>query len=237
MEALNIPESQEISINQNELLLDNEAILKGMGMQINDADDYLLNLINTLVKKSIKLASPKAGFIVSDTVLFDKTSYSIELSGLKFSLGKTVFSMLKRSTGIIFFAVTIGHELELWSKNEMKAGNALEGLIIDLIASELAESATDFLHNFLDESLANSLYSLSNRYSPGYCNWPVTDQHKLFKVLEDKNCGITLNDSALMSPVKSVSGIIGIGQGMKRIDYKCRLCTDEKCILRRRFEA
>jgi hypothetical protein len=44
----------------------------------------------------------------------------------------------------------------------------------------------------------------------------VAEQHKLFSLLPPGICGITLSDSALMHPIKSVSGITGIGKHCKQ---------------------
>jgi hypothetical protein len=77
---------------------------------------------------------------------------------------------------------------------------------------------------------------ITNRYSPGYCDWNVGEQHKLFSFFPDNYCGIRLTPSALMDPVKSVSGIIGIGENVKRNDYTCRVCDMKDCIYRRSRE-
>jgi len=73
---------------------------------------------------------------------------------------------------------------------------------------------------------------ITNRFSPGYCGWDVAEQHKLFTFFKDNFCGITLTDSALMNPVKSVSGVIGIGSNVRFSEYKCKLCGDKNCIYR-----
>ena len=235
MDQLFLPDKQEFEIDTNRLKLNADQILKGLGMKRTDADDYLLDLIEELTQKSIKLAQPRAGFSFYLNPQFDLADKCLLLKNHRFSLGKTVTGMLKKSEAVILFAVTIGHEVEAFSKQQMKAGNSLEGYIIDLVGSELAESATDFLHDELERLVNEKGYGLSNRYSPGYCNWPVSDQHQLFDLIGEVNCGIQINESSLMSPVKSVSGIVGVGKSMKRVDYKCRLCDDEKCILRYQF--
>lgn len=61
----------------------------------------------------------------------------------------------------------------------------------------------------------------TNRFNPGYCGWDVTEQHKLFSLMADNYCGIRLTESALMDPVKSGSGFIGIGKSVKRVPYTC----------------
>jgi len=75
--------------------------------------------------------------------------------------------------------------------------------------------------------------SLSNRYSPGYCGWPVSDQHILFSLFPEGFCGIELNGSALMTPLKSVSGVIGIGPALRREEYDCGICDMQDCVRRR----
>jgi len=75
---------------------------------------------------------------------------------------------------------------------------------------------------------------ITNRFSPGYCGWDVAEQHKLFGFFKDNFCGITLTESALMKPVKSVSGIIGIGRDVKYAPYQCHACEDKNCIYRNR---
>ena len=71
---------------------------------------------------------------------------------------------------------------------------------------------------------------ISDRYSPGYCEWSVAEQQKLFSLLPENFCGISLSDSSLMTPIKSVSGIIGIGKDLKQKGYQCNWCNDQNCI-------
>jgi len=73
---------------------------------------------------------------------------------------------------------------------------------------------------------------VSNRYSPGYCTWDVSEQKKLFSFFPDRFAGITLSDSSLMNPIKSVSGIAGIGKDIKHLGYVCDNCTVVDCVFR-----
>jgi len=70
---------------------------------------------------------------------------------------------------------------------------------------------------------------VSNRFSPGYCTWDVSEQHKLFQLLPKEFCGVSLSDSALMQPIKSISGFIGIGKNITYNHYKCKFCTQKNC--------
>jgi hypothetical protein len=80
----------------------------------------------------------------------------------------------------------------------------------------------------LYEYYSNDLQT-TNSYSPGYCGWHVREQKQLFSLLPDNPCGIKLNNSRLMHPVKSVSGIIGLGIGIEQTPYACEICGLKGC--------
>ena len=74
------------------------------------------------------------------------------------------------------------------------------------------------------------------RYSPGYCDWDITQQRVLFQAMDSAPLGVSLTDECLMVPRKSVSGIIGMGRFEKRQLFKylpCRFCTKIDCPSRR----
>ena len=135
---------------------------------------------------------------------------------------------------IALFACTIGNEVELHSKKYMEKSDLLEGYIFDLIGSEAAEETAGIIHESINRLVSKSGYKITNRFSPGYCNWSVSEQFKLFESFGEKRFGIKLTDSALMNPIKSVSGIVGIGKDVQFRAYNCNLCSDEKCIYRNR---
>jgi len=77
------------------------------------------------------------------------------------------------------------------------------------------------------------------RFSPGYCGWHVSGQKRLFARLQPESIGITLNDSCLMQPLKSVSGVI-VAAPRDAFDIHdtypfCADCVDHSC--RDRFAA
>ncbi|HLP74716.1 MAG TPA: vitamin B12 dependent-methionine synthase activation domain-containing protein, partial [Bacteroidales bacterium] len=109
----------------------------------------------------------------------------------------------------------------------------LTGYIFDVAGSEIVEAATDLLQEDLRKSAEKEGLKITNRYSPGYCGWDVAEQHKLFTLLPGNYCGIKLTPSALMDPVKSVSGIIGIGKSVRNNPYTCKMCDMKDCIYRR----
>ncbi len=214
------------------LIVKKENILASMDMQLSQADDYVLGLIDEFTGRCKEISEPQAGFAIFDHPEFNKEKNSLILDNVSLNLGKMVASYLKGSSYIAVFVATCGERVELLSKQLMRESHVLEGYIVDLIGSELAEETADYVHRHIEIKVEHEGLSVTNRYSPGYCNWPVSDQHNLFSALKGDTCGIQLTPTSLMIPVKSVSGILGIGHHVKRVAYKCKLCSDDKCILR-----
>jgi cobalamin-dependent methionine synthase I len=114
----------------------------------------------------------------------------------------------------------------------MKDRDFLKGYIFDIVGTEIVEAAADLMQGDLEKNMRDSGKKITNRYSPGYCGWDVTEQHKLFQLMPENYCGIKLTPSALMDPIKSISGIIGIGENVKNNPYTCRLCNQNDCVYR-----
>ncbi|MBQ8582057.1 MAG: hypothetical protein IJ478_08265, partial [Alistipes sp.] len=112
-------------------------------------------------------------------------------------------------------------------------GDFLEAYIIDAIGSLTVERAMDKIHKALEVEQAERGMNITNRYSPGYCNWPLRDQRPLFDFVGENPTGIALSESCLMHPIKSVSGVIGIGVKVRRRAYGCVICQNKTCIYRR----
>jgi hypothetical protein len=151
-------------------------------------------------------------------------------------LNRQVCGYLKEATSAAFFLCTAG---EVFTKQYMSYSERkdyLEAYVLDSIGSLTVENAMDKIQQSLSEKCEAKGLHVSNRYSPGYCNWPLTEQKDLFRLVEGNNTHIQLSESCLMYPTKSVSGIIGIGEKVKRREYGCKICTNANCIYRRLFQ-
>jgi len=142
-----------------------------------------------------------------------------------------------RADELALFAVTLGTPVseriaELFTSSEYALGGAL-----DAAASEAAEmTASHVVQTVLGKVRHAGRATDETRalgYSPGYCGWNLTGQRALFAALDPGAIGITLSDSCLMEPVKSVSGVVVIGPA--RIhdfndDYDfCAECATRDC--------
>lgn len=119
--------------------------------------------------------------------------------------------VLDEAVSLALFAITLGADLSKEISALFDAGELAEGYILDQVASFAAdEFSTIAAHRFQAESGRDDLGALP--YSPGYCGWHVSGQRALFAHLQPDEIGISLNDSCLMQPTKSVSGVLVLAQ-------------------------
>jgi cobalamin-dependent methionine synthase I len=143
-----------------------------------------------------------------------------------------VVSQFRKSEKAVLFVCTIGSGMETWAQKISSEGDPTLSYLVDTVASVTVEQATDVLHDHIGKHMMALGLKITNRYSPGYCDWLVSEQHLLFSFLPAHFCGITLTESALMIPIKSVSGIVGAGTAVKRVDYMCDTCGMKDCTYR-----
>ena len=151
-----------------------------------------------------------------------------------FDMGKIILRQLRGSEAYALFVCTAGVDYESYQQRLKAEGDMVRVFIADALGSVIAEKCADQMETTLQESIDKLGWHHTNRFSPGYCGWHVSEQQRLFPLFDGHTCGITLTDSSLMVPIKSVSGIIGLGQEVRKLDYTCGLCTFEKCYKRKK---
>lgn len=112
---------------------------------------------------------------------------------------------LKGCKKALVFAATIGVEVDriIGKYNHISPASAL---FMQALGSERIEALCDLFCQTLKKQ-----YNTKPRFSPGYGDLPLEVQRKVFDVLEcSKYIGLSLNDSLLMSPSKSVTAFVGI---------------------------
>ena len=107
----------------------------------------------------------------------------------------------------IIFAATTGIEAD---RLILKYGalSPSKALMLQAIGTAQAEALCDAFCKDMESELQRKL---RKRFSPGYGDLDISLQTDIFKILDCyKNIGLTLNDSLLMTPTKSVTAFVGI---------------------------
>lgn len=143
-------------------------------------------------------------------------------------------SIAPRADSLALFAVTLGGEVSraidaLFSAHDFALGHALDAA---------ASLATELAAGHLESVWAAGRGGTVVRYSPGYCGWHVSGQRALFRRLAPEEIGISLRESCLMEPLKSISGVLVAGPaGIHRFEPDftfCPSCRARSCRRRMR---
>jgi hypothetical protein len=109
---------------------------------------------------------------------------------------------------ILLFACTAGAETDRRIARA-KLQSAVKGLLMHAIGAQQVEGGCDRLCARLGEQFPDRV--LTDRFSPGYGDLPLALQRDVMAALDcGRTLGITLTDSLLMTPSKSVTAIIGM---------------------------
>lgn len=222
----------EVSYSFGELTIDIEYLSAMLGFPDGDLPEPFGEYIEQAIHEAESLCDIRGAFRISENSEFSANNSHILIDGLEFGIGKTVAKELRNATSVALFICTAGEGISRRSQDLLSGDDPVLGYVFDLLGSMVVESATDKLQVEIKQKALSEGLDITNRYSPGYCNWSVADQHKLFSLFPPNCCGIKLTDSALMHPIKSVSGIIGLGTDVSFREYTCDLCSQVECFHR-----
>jgi hypothetical protein len=147
-----------------------------------------------------------------------------------------------RAEALALFAATLGPRVTEEIEDLFAMDDVPLAVSLDAAASRMAENASGALAGAFARRLPSGAGGPDGvhvlAYSPGYCGWHVTGQGALFARLRPERIGITLGESSLMHPLKSVSGVLIAGDAALHtfetgFTY-CSACRDRTCAARMR---
>lgn len=114
---------------------------------------------------------------------------------------------------LLLFAATLGNGLDrlLMRYSRLSPSRAL---LLQAIGAERVEALCECFLAEIGEQMKKEGATLRPRFSPGYGDLPLSLQKDIFTALDcTRRLGVTLNESLLMAPSKSVTAIVGIQKG------------------------
>lgn len=193
------------------------------------------SLIDEEIEEAYGFIHPFCSYQLMDIKRVRRPRVTLE-NGITMTITSEVLSwVLFPCQQAVIFVASIGQDLEERVAQLMKEGEILKPTILDAIGSEAAEKTACHLQEKVRELAASNGAAITLRYSPGYCDWDITQQRVIFEAMNSAHLKVSLNQECLMVPRKSVSGIIGLGWGEKRRLRlsPCQFCTKQDCQNRR----
>lgn len=208
-----------------------DEIYRNLGYGSAMPDEITLQTLYDIVELARKICRPSAQFAFYPLQINEN---KLLIGDVEMNTGKIISSYLTKSTEMAVFVATAGIEFDDYLHEIKKEGDIYMEFLADAVGSEIAEATVRHVSAEVQKlASAKSMYTTLS-YSPGYCGWHVREQPKVFSLLKPDTCGITLNDSCLMHPVKSVSGIIGLSTFPElQVPYSCEICGLQTCYKRK----
>jgi hypothetical protein len=175
--------------------------------------------VGNVFKTATSLVHPQAVFTAA--YVTKHGADKIEIDDVEFT-SRVLAKNLEGIERVFAYVVTIGDALENKSRS---SESVTEKLIFETVGDLALGSALEHVMKQISQQYALELVS---HMGPGQLDWPITQQRQLFSIIGDVkgSVGVTLADSLMMIPRKSISGIIF---PTKVTFISCQLCQRKNC--------
>lgn len=208
--------------------LDKNELYALMGYGNHTPPAYISEMTDEMFADICTCCIPLCGYMIYEGRFLERGK--VKVRDTIFNTGLIIASAMKKAESIAVFTATLGCEFDNWLHQIKMEDDIVKEFVANSLGSIVAEGVVSNLMKTLEKEMLCKDLHISNNYSPGYCDWPLEEQRKLFTLLPDGISGIELTDSCLMIPVKSVSGIVAIGKDVKKKAYKCDICQMKNCV-------
>ena len=151
---------------------------------------------------------------------------------------KTGFStrFLAKAEKVLVAAYTLGGELEEYCASLSAKGDFLGAYLTDVIGLVVLDKAGEKIRSLAEDRAETLCWGVSPVLSPGSVHgWELDDQPALCSFLPLETIGVKVNESAILTPFKSISCLIGLGPDYesKLVGSTCDICSKrETCTMR-----
>lgn len=147
---------------------------------------------------------------------------------------KNLSKNLNECNQVILFAATLGVQADILLKKYSHIDMS-KAVIMQAAAAAVIEEYCDQCQMEIEKTLAKQKLFLRPRFSPGYGDFDLIHQKDFITLLDcPRKIGLTLTNSFLLAPSKSVTAVMGISKTNKHCHIKgCEACTKTNCIFRR----
>ncbi len=164
-------------------------------------------LIEETIKKVRGLIAGKAVYCRYPVSFFGEDGIQMPYGAVHSS---QLYDNLKGCEEIYVFAATIGAAFDR-ELGRAKIRSLADAALLQAAGAAAIEAVCDELNDRLREEAEAEGCSLHRRFSPGYGDYALENQKGIFEILNPSRLiGLSLMDTLIMSPEKSVTAVIGV---------------------------
>ena len=216
--------------------VDRSEVLRYLGYPVGRVPEQGLRAkLDAWVDQAAAVATPRAAYVVLSVVDLDRHSLTLHTPSGATKFTGAIGEFLGPSQLVAAFVATAGGAVEQFASQLLSEGDDLAAMVANAVGAERAEAAETAVLEELRRSFGKSGLATTLPYSPGYCGMALTEQVKLFALFGGEAAGVTLTEQCLMRPLKSVSGLIGLGPAdqVQSHGSPCDRCELYNCAMRR----
>lgn len=195
-----VPPKESIKVDEKE-------VYRYLGYSIQQAGEADAALVREVIPLVKNVMEPKACY----------SRYAVEVKGdgkIVLPYGEIVSHDLTRNLNncseIYFFAATIGTGFDRLLRR-VRIESMGKAAILQAAGAAAVEGLCDRLNYDLAQAVEAEGHKTRPRYSPGYGDYPLENQKGIFSLLQpSRYIGLSLMDTLIMAPEKSVTAVIGI---------------------------
>lgn len=147
---------------------------------------------------------------------------------------KNLSRTLKGCTSVYLMAATLGVDVDRLIARA-SAVRMSDAVMYQAIAAAMIEAYCDEVNDVLRQEAKRVGLYCRPRFSPGYGDFRIEHQRDFSRLLNTpKKIGLTVTESCLLVPIKSVTAVIGLSNSPQPCHRKgCEECDKKDCAFRR----
>jgi len=229
-------------IKNIKLKIDEEEVLRYQGSHNNKlkkVNKTIMKITREEIERGYNLFEPKGIF---SPVKIKQISFSdgrVDLkNGFPLNFSNSIINLLKGTSYLVLGVVTIGSSLENKVSEFFTQGEYPRAIALDAVGTVAVESLSRHIRNLVCQEAKEQYFKTTRYFSPGYGGWDISQQKDIFKIIPTNKIGVSLTESCMILPRKSLSWIIGIGKNItipSKDNNSCQICQAKNCQYRKTF--
>ncbi len=192
-------EAQDVTSSKKE-------VIRYLGYRaFHQPDENMSNLIDSCMAEMQKVLRPN--------LVYDEFDLSVEGKILRVGDAKIVSEKLAKNLSgcsrVIMFGATIGSQVDKLIRVSAVT-DPVKAVIFQACGAMFVEEFVNEFNRRIEEEKASEGITLCKRFSPGYGDLSLETQKLFFNFLNCSKIGLTLMDTLIMAPEKSVTAFIGL---------------------------
>lgn len=194
-------------------------------------DEKTLLMIQESFEELERISEPKSVYRIFKLYFLDDDELQICNLHIK---SKNLYKNLRGCKQVVLLGTTLGSIVDR-KIHAYELTDMARAVVMQACAATILEEYCDKIQEKIGHQLAEESMYLRPRFSPGYGDFSILHQSEILNMLEaPKRIGLTMTDGYMLTPIKSVTAIIGVSDTKEPCHQNgCEECTKKDCVYRR----